>query len=286
MKAKMLTYTGQDSPVHRLTGAAKLIFFVLWSAAGMTTYDTRCLLGMFILSLFMFGLSRVRFQDYAFVLVLILIFFALNQLAIFLFSPMEGVKIYGTRHDVPDLHFTERYTVTWEQLFYQFNIALKYAVVIPMALLFLLTTDPSEFAASLSRLGVSYRISYAVSLALRYIPDIQRDYENISFAAQMRGADISRQEKWPARIRNAASILLPLIFTSLERIEQVSTAMELRGFGQKKTRTWYRLRPFAASDYLAIGIAAAVAALTFVVTFYDGSRFYNVFAALQNGGML
>lgn len=97
---------------------------------------------------------------------------------------MEGVKVYGSRHDI--VHLVGRYTVTYEQLFYQLNIALKYAVVIPMALLFLLTTNPSEFAASLNRIGVNYKIAYSVSLALRYIPDIQRDYENISFSAQAR----------------------------------------------------------------------------------------------------
>lgn len=228
MKAKMLTYTKQDSPVHRLTGATKLIIFAVWSVSAMITYDTRCLLLMLLFSLAVFRISRVRFQEYAFVLYFILLFFLLNHIAIFAFSPLEGTRIYGTRHDL--LHLAGRYTLTAEQLFYQFNIALKYAVVIPMALLFLLTTDPSEFAASLNRVGVNYKIAYSVSLALRYIPDIQQDYENISFSAQARGIDISRKEKLPKRLKNIVSILLPLILTSIERIEKISTAMELRGF--------------------------------------------------------
>lgn len=275
MRANMLTYTSQDSRVHRLTGATKLILFVVWSVTGMITYDTRCLIAMLLFSLLAFKISKVQFQDFAFVLYFIMFFFMLNQIAIFIFSPLEGVRIYGTRHDI--VHIIGRYTVTWEQLFYQFNIALKYAVVIPMALLFLLTTNPSEFAASLNRIGVNYKIAYSVSLALRYIPDIQRDYENISFSAQARGIDISRKEKLFKRLKNIVSILMPLILSSIERIENISTAMELRGFGTKSKRTWYNSRPFSKNDYIALFIFVMIAVLTMVLTFYDGSRFYNIF---------
>ncbi|MHA6530365.1 energy-coupling factor transporter transmembrane component T family protein [Paenibacillus sp. BAC0078] len=275
MKAKMLTFTKQDSPVHRLTGATKLIVFTVWSVSAMVTYDTRCLLVMLLISLAIFRISRVRFQDYAFVLYFILFFFLLNHLAIFIFSPLEGTRIYGARHDL--LHLGGRYTLTAEQLFYQFNIALKYAVVIPMALLFLLTTDPSEFAASLNRVGVNYKIAYSVSLALRYIPDIQRDYENISFSAQARGIDISRKEKLPRRLKNIVSILMPLILSSIERIEKISTAMELRGFGSNRKRTWYSARPFTRNDYVVVALILGMAVAVAVITFYDGSRFYNIF---------
>ncbi|MEK3984411.1 energy-coupling factor transporter transmembrane component T [Paenibacillus sp. FSL K6-3166] len=275
MKATMLTFTKQDSPVHRLTGATKLILFIVWSVTGMITYDTRCLIVMLLFSLIAFRVSKVQFQDYAFVLYFILIFFVLNHIAIFIFSPLEGVKVYGSRHDI--VHLVGRYTVTYEQLFYQLNIALKYAVVIPMALLFLLTTNPSEFAASLNRIGVNYKIAYSVSLALRYIPDIQRDYENISFSAQARGIDISRKEKLPKRLKNIISILMPLILTSIERIENISTAMELRGFGTQNKRTWYSSRPFSRNDYIALILFALIAITTTIITFYDGSRFYNIF---------
>ncbi|MNH84597.1 Energy-coupling factor transporter transmembrane protein EcfT [compost metagenome] len=275
MNTKMLTYTKLDSPVHRLTGFTKLVFFIIWSVTAMITYDTRCLLAMLLISLVAFSLSKVQFRDYSFVLYLILFFFALNHLAIFIFSPLEGVRIYGTKHEI--FHIAGRYTVTWEQLFYQLNIALKYITVIPMALLFLLTTDPSEFAASLNRVGVNYRIAYSVSIAMRYIPDIQRDYQNISFSAQARGLDISRKEKLPRRIKNMISILMPLILTSVERIEKISAAMELRGFGHKSRRTWYKSRPFNRVDYAALVLIVVIGVITALITFYDGSRFYNPF---------
>ena len=56
----------------------------------MITYDTRILGGMFILSIIMFKVSKVKFKDISFVLYLILIFLLINNIAIFLFAPYEG----------------------------------------------------------------------------------------------------------------------------------------------------------------------------------------------------
>lgn len=275
MNADMLSYSEIDSPVHNLTGATKLIFFLLWAVASMITYDTRILIFLFILGIVIFKISKVEFKTVAFVLYFILIFLLLNNIAIFLLAPYQGVVVYGTRHNL--MHLFSTYYLTSEQLFYQFNVTVKYFSVIPMALLFIVTTNPSEFAASLSRLGVSYRISYAISITLRYIPDIQQDYQDISFAQQSRGIDLSKKEKLLKRIINSASILMPLIFSSIERIETISCAMELRGFGSKNKRTWYSYRPFSKSDYIAIACIILILILSVAGIFYDGNRFYNPF---------
>ncbi len=47
-------------------------------------------------------------------------------------------------------------------------------------------------------------------------------------------------------MKNSVNILLPLILTSLNRIDTISNAMELRGFGKNRKRTWYTRRPFAS----------------------------------------
>jgi energy-coupling factor transport system permease protein len=275
MNADMLAYSDIGSPIHKLTGATKLMFFVFWALASMITYDTRVLGGMFLLSIIVFKVSKVEFKTVSFVLYFILAFLVINNVAIFLLSPYQGTSIYGTRHNL--LHIAGSYYFTKEQLFYQFNITLKYFSIIPMALLFFVTTDPSEFAASLNRLGVSYHIAYSVSIALRYIPDVQRDYQDISFAQQARGIDMSKKESFFKRIKNSAAILMPLIFSSLERIETISCAMELRGFGNKKKRTWYNSRPFIKQDYIAIVLVILLLITSIIVTLNNGTRFYNPF---------
>lgn len=275
MAVELLSYVDRNSPIHRLTGATKLLAFLMWSTAAMLTYDTRILLFLFLFGIVIFVSSKVKIRDVSFVLIFILIFLVMNNIAIYLFSPQEGVKIYGTQHVLFEI--AGRYNVTLEQLFYQFNITLKYFTIIPTALLFIVTTHPSEFASSLNRIGVSYRIAYAVALALRYIPDIQRDFRNIAVAQQARGIDMSSKEKLTKRIKNVSSIIIPLILSSLERIDVISNAMELRGFGKNNNRTWYSARPFQLRDYIALVIMVAILILSLIITFHDGSRFYNPF---------
>ena len=275
MNTEMLSYIKKDSPIHKSTGATKLICFLLWTIAAMITYDTRVLIGLFIVGIIAFKISKIKFKDVSFILYFILFFLALNALLIFVFSPYEGVEIYGSRTDL--FHLIGPYTVTKEQLFYELNVILKYFATIPMALLFILTTDPSEFAASLNKIGVSYKVAYTVSIALRYIPDVQRDYKDISFAQQARGIDLSSKEKLSKRIKNSAAILMPLIFSSLERIDKISLAMELRAFGNNKKRTWYNSRKFGKIDYIFIVILLIIVAISIAMVKVNGSRFYNPF---------
>ena len=275
MNAEMLSYIRKDSPIHRLSGATKLICFLLWTVAAMVTYDTRVLLGMRIFGLVGFKISKIEYKEVSFLLYFILFFLCLNAVMIFVFAPYEGVNIYGTRTDL--FHLVGPYTVTKEQLFYELNVMLKYFATIPMALLFILTTEPSEFAASLNRLGISYKAAYTVSIALRYIPDIQRDYRDISFAQQARGIDLSKKEKLMKRIKNSTSILMPLIFSSLDRIDKISLAMELRAFGHGKKRTWYNCRKFNKMDYISILIFIGLLILSLYMLNVNGGRFYNPF---------
>ena len=275
MAAKtVLNYLPRKSVVHQLTGTTKLAFFLLFTFASMITYNTWVLLGLMAVSFVSFKLSCIKIKEVSFMLVFMLVFLLLNDLFIFLFDPNQGTTLYGTRTVL--CHLFWRYDVTAEQLFYMFNISLKYFVALPVAILFISATDPSEFAASLNSIGVSYKIGYSVAIALRYIPDIQRDYHSISQAQQARGVELGRSEPFFKRLKNSVNILLPLILTSLNRIDVISNAMELRGFGKGSKRTWYVRRPFARRDFIALALGAALLLVSLAVTIKFG-RFYNPF---------
>ena len=271
----LLEYIEKDSVIHKLNGAAKLICFLFWTTAIMLTYDTRFLIFLTVLGFILFKVSKIRFKEIKIVFYLISIFLILNLLMIFLFSPLEGTKIYGTQHDI--FRIFGNYVVTQEQLFYEFNIFIKYFSVIPVALLFVITTHPSEFASSLNRIGVPYKFSYAVSIALRYIPTVQEDFITISKAQQAKGIDISRNVKLTTRIKNVSYTLLPLIFSSIDKIDVISNAMLLRGFGKKNRRTWYQARKMKASDIMAILITGIFVIVSLILIKMNDGRFYNIF---------
>ena len=163
-----------------MTGTTKLAFFLLFTFASMITYNTWVLLGLMAVSFAVFRLSHIKLREVRFMLVFMLVFLALNDLFIFLFDPNQGTA--RLRYRTVLCHLFWRYDLTAEQLFYMFNISLKYFVALPVAILFISATNPSEFAASLNSIGISYKVGYSVAIALRYIPDIQRDYHSISQA--------------------------------------------------------------------------------------------------------
>jgi len=271
---RILSYIDETSPVHSLCGATKLVIFLLWSVLVMVSFMTPILLALAVLGIVFFNISKVRFSDIAFIVKMMAFFMSLNLIAIYLFSPEEGVAIYQTRNVILE---GGRFTLTWEQLFYEFNILLKYITILPPAILLIVTTHPSEFAASLNRIGVPYTAAYSVSLTLRYIPDIQRDFEAISQSQQARGLEISRKASLLKRVKRTAPLLMPLIFSSLDRIDIISRAMELRGFGKHKKRNWYRARPFSRTDKIALVISALLFTAGIWFTFRTGNRFFSPF---------
>lgn len=271
----LFNYIDRPSPIHRLTGACKLVCLITWSLAAMTSFYTPLLVALTVGSFVLFRIAGLKVKDISFMLGLMLVYIVMNNVLIFLFSPDHGTSIYGTETVLFKLFGP--YVVTAEQLFYHLNVILKNACTIPIVLLFVCTTNPSEFAASLSGIGVSYKISYAVALALRYIPDIQREYRDISLAQQARGTEMSKKASLVNRLKAASAILIPLILSSMERIETISNAMELRGFGKGPKRTWYSGRKFSKMDIASIAVCVILMVLSLLITFLNGSRYFNPF---------
>lgn len=272
---RMISYMEKDTVIHRLSGFTKLFFFILWCLTGALTYDTRVLIVMLIIGALIYGISKTEWKQVSGVFGAILIFMVLNLTFIFIFSPYEGCKIYGST-TATGIHFGS-IQVTREQIFYEFNVMLKYFTVIPAVFIFLTTTDPSEFASSLNMVGVPYTFAYSVAIALRYIPDVQDDFIRIKNAQEARGIEMSGKAGLLTRLKRVASIIFPLLFSTMERIDVVSDAMELRGFGKKKKRTWYSYRALSFNDKCVIAFIVAFSLAATVFSFYDGNRFWYPF---------
>lgn len=273
--SRMISYEKKDTPIHKLSGFTKLVFFLLWCLTSALTFDTRILLLMILLGGIIYVISGTKWKQVSGVFIAIMFFMVINLTCIFFFAPYQGCEIYGTRHEI--VHLFGPYTLTTEQLFYEFNVFIKYFTVIPAVFIFLVTTDPSELASSLNGVGVPYMIAYSLEIALRYIPDVQDEFHRIRNAQEARGIEMSSKGKLLSRIKNTAVIIFPLLFSTMERIDVVSNAMELRGFGKKKKRSWYSKKKLLGPDYAVIAFVIVFFVATMIITFHDGNRFYNPF---------
>ncbi len=273
--SRMISYEKKDTVIHRLSGFTKLVFFLIWCLSSALTFDTRILLFMLVFGGIIYFASGIKWKQVSGVFWAIMFFMTINLICIFFFAPYQGCEIYHSRTDI--VHLFGNYTLTREQFFYEFNVFIKYFTVIPSVFIFLVTTNPSELASSLNAVGVPYTISYSLEIALRYIPDIQDEFHKIKNAQEARGIEMSSKGSLFFRIKNTAAIIFPLLFSTMERIDVVSNAMELRGFGKKRQRSWYSKRPLASSDIIVLICITVFFLVNMVITFHDGNRFYNPF---------
>ena len=269
-------YFPGDSWVHRLNGVTKLLALVTWLLVCLLTFDVRILALTLLLGLSALATSRVPVRVYRPILILVLLSVFLNALFIYLFSPMQGPDVIGSRTVIfgPE---GAHYALSAETLWYLLIVVLKYFSISPVAISFIYCTQPSEFASSLNRVGVGYKISYAVSLAFRYIPVIMSDYKNIRDGQECRGVEMSDKAKLKDRINAVTRSLSPLVLSSLDKIDVITNAMVLRGFGRDKRRTWYRRRPLKAVDWLLIVIMALLVVSTLVLRYGLGVKYWYPF---------
>ena len=273
MSNRLIGYQSGQGCLYGLSGASKMIFFILVSVACMATYDPRFILVIGFLSIYLFKRANIRWKDVSFVVEIIGAVALFNLVMVYLFDPGYGEEIYGTKTVL--VEGWGRFYLTSQEIFYLANLLLKYFSTVPLAILFLMTTHPSQFSASLNQIGLPYKFAYSVSLTLRYIPDVQEEFFTIRKAQEARGLDLSKKAGLVKRIRGNLQIVLPLIFSSLERIDTISTAMELRRFGRYKKRTWYVHKSLTKQDYLVILLAFLLLGISLGLIFLNQGRFYN-----------
>ena len=243
MSRAQTLYIEGDSIFHKLSGVSKILLFLTWTMITVMFLDIRIFLVMGILSVIMLYFSQIPSKTLKPLLWIMVVFNIINVIFILLITPQYGSELVGTN-----------------------TKSLKYAVLMPITAIFIFTTHPSEFASSLNKIGIPYKIAYAINIAFRYIPDVQREYRDILDAQQARGLAFHKDEGSIGEIlRNYTTIFVPLVSSSIKRIETVSNAMELRSFGKKRKRTWYSYEKLKGIYFAFIVICIVVFALAVYV---------------------
>ena len=197
-------YIERDSFFHRLDGSVKLLVFVAWSAFVFLFMDARIFAALIGVGFVLLYLAKMPFRSVKPLVLFVIVFTLFNSLFLILITPEYGSQLagrYTTAFHIGGLRFT------WETLFFALTLSLKYLAILPVTLLFILTTHPSSFASSLNRLGVPYKVAYAVNIALRYIPDVTAEVAAIIQAQEARGVDFQKGDAgiWK-RLKNYGTV--------------------------------------------------------------------------------
>lgn len=152
--------------------------------------------------------------------------------------------------------------VTEEGLRGGMRLVWRIILLILLASLLTLTTKPLDLAyglekllSPLAKLGVPVeQFSLMIVIAIRFIPTIKEELERILLAQKARGYDLTALSL-RRRIFAYIPIIIPLLFTTIQRAEQLSYAIDARAYGNGKGRTSFKLLKLQYMDYLVGGIA-------------------------------
>ena len=252
-----------DTYLHKLSGASKTRMFAVLIVVTIMTFDVRILIPLLVLSLISFFSVKPDWKQIWWLVVLVVFGNITNLLLYWLASPDAGME-YSNGSTVL-YAFSDYLIVTAETMWYLFARMVKMMATFFLSLTYILAVTPSEVAAGLYSMGLPYKICSVVSLALRYIPDIGRDYTNIKVSMQCRGVELdAKRANLMTRLKQTVLILVPLIISSFDRIGNIANAMDLRGFGKKKKRTYYSEHEPTKADnlfkvaYTIVGIFCVV----------------------------
>jgi len=134
---------------------------------------------------------------------------------------------------------------------------LRFLLFVMAVDLFFFTTSPDDFSLTLEALRLPMTISLSFSLALRFIPTLSMELNDIIEAQISRGLQLDKGNIL-TRIRNYIPLLIPLIVLSIKRSIEVAEALEIRGLRPGVKRTSYKTLVLSGVDYAYIIISLII----------------------------
>lgn len=159
------------------------------------------------------------------------------------------------------------FRITDDGLYFGIAMGFRITIMLLAAAILMLTTSPQLITAGLLGAGLNYRVGMALSLTIRFIPLMNSERVTILEAQRARGADLSHGSPIK-RVAKAAPVLVPLFSRAMMTAQNLTVAMDARGFGTRPTRTNIITVSFRQRDYIlcTIGIVIVLASVYFRLT--------------------
>lgn len=252
-------YIDNNSFIHRLDPRTKITTFLLTFIAILLFEDPLWMLPvafLVILQVIISGsarnLLRIRY---------ILIVLTISSLVLWnLFS--KGVT--------PLFWF-----LTVESFSFALARTMLMILMISTGMILISTTRNEELVMGMIRMGMPYRVGFAISTSLRLVPTIAASTVTISQAQRSRGLDLD-SGNLIERMRKFLPLLVPVFISTIRSTNIFGMALESKGFGARENRTFYQKLEMRPADYAVL----AFAFIFVVVSIYLRIRGYGLIEGL------
>lgn len=205
-------------PRTKLAWYALLIFFSL-SSETVVQLGTVLLVAIAVSLVLTGSLKQYK------VMIMIMLLLGFQMLILQLLFCREGVLIY--QWGIIKL-YSEAIPLTITGL-------LKATIIVLASMQFLTSASPTDFTLMLMKFKLPYRFAMLVGLSVRFLPLMKDEYVSIIDSQKTRG--LKMESVWDT-IKAITPTFLPFLYRAVRRSTETALAMELRGYGRSKTRTF------------------------------------------------
>lgn len=137
---------------------------------------------------------------------------------------------------------------TWTGLEAALQATLRVIAFAMSVAVLVLTTRPDELVADLERRGAARGVTFVIGATVRTIPRLIQRAREITEAQRARGLD-TQGRLW-RRLWGVLPLAAPLVFASLNEVEQQTMALEARAFSAPGRRTALRVFPEGPGEHI------------------------------------
>jgi energy-coupling factor transport system permease protein len=250
----LLDYVPGGSFLHRLNPLTKLVLSFGLCASCFAADSVFTVLGIMALDMILAASGGVFGRS-------LKTFLSLIKLSIVLFI----VQILFVREGTVLVSLPPLILITGTGLrFSLLFVSRLIAATLPLTIM-LSVTRMSDLSNVLNRLlRVPYKYTFALTTAIRFIPLFAEEMEAIIEAQIARGVDFDTKNFFK-KIRLLLPLCVPLLVSSVRRIEGGAISAELRGFNFRTPSSGYKRYPIKTADCFAFFTLAVIMAAAAVL---------------------
>lgn len=221
----------RDSIIHKLDPRTKLLWVIALTFFVFVVPSNYILLSIFIFTLFLVLIAKLPIKAVWVSSRLFVIGFTISYIILFsllLWNIKEGV-IGGV-------------------LF-----SIKFLVIIFSTIIFTMSTSPRDLISSLTKLKIPFEIAFMLTLAIRFVPVITKEFYQVIDAQKARAHRIKFSLIHPIESsKTFIPILIPTLMLLFKKSLDLSMSIESRAFRAKEKRTYSPKLRFRFIDYISI----------------------------------
>lgn len=267
-------FTPFNTVVHRIDPRSKIFLMILLFVSiflKVTSWSTTLITSgiLFAILIIFFLIAKISFID------LFKSLKAMWLLIIFLF--VIYVFVPNSSYDPTHIAFKiGTYPINYDAFIQATYIVFRIIMMLMVVMLLTSTTSPMNLTYGLEWYMTpltllkfpSHIVAMTLSIALRFIPTLLDETDRIIKAQSSRGVSFSKGgffKKFGAII----SLIIPLFVSAINRSEDLSNAMEARGYDPYAKRSRYRKLSFSYLDLISLFIVLIIFGGLLTLTIWD-----------------